>query len=216
MTTHYPDGPEPTSAELLTVLADVVSALGRAQVPYAVMGGLGNATMARPRSTDDIDLFVRPDDAHAALEALADAGFDIEEHDPSWLFKAHKHGVLVDIIFRSSGDIYLDDEMLQRSKPGRYKDITVPVIAPEDLLVIKAVAASEETMHHWYDALGIIARCDLDWPYLLGRARQAGPRRVLSLLLYAESNDLAVPADAVAALFSIVHSSSGRAAVSTP
>jgi hypothetical protein len=40
--------------------------------------------------------------------------------------------------------------------------------------------------------LAIIAGHELDWDYLLMRARR-GPRRVLSLLLYAQSTDLAVP-----------------------
>ena len=46
---------------------------------------------------------------------------------------------------------------------------------------------------------------DLDWEYLTARAVHHGPRRVLSLLLYAESNDLAVPNDTVKALFEAVH-----------
>ena len=86
------------------------------------------------------------------------------------------------------------------------------MISPEDLLVIKAVATAEHGSHHWYDALGIIARNPIDWDYLVERARQAGPRRVLSLLLYAESNDMAVPAEAVERLFTIVHPRSREAA----
>jgi len=37
------------------------------------------------------------------------------------------------------------------------------------------------------------------------RARSAGPRRLLSLLLYAESNDLAVPTRVIELLFGTVH-----------
>jgi hypothetical protein len=40
--------------------------------------------------------------------------------------------------------------------------------------------------------VAIIAKRELDWDYLLDRARR-GPRRMLSLLLYAQSVDLAVP-----------------------
>jgi predicted nucleotidyltransferase len=204
-TGHYPGGEPPGPQEFALALAEVVEVLGQAGVPYVLMGGVGNAAVARPRSTDDIDVFVRPDDAGPALQALADAGFDTEEHDPHWLYKAWRYGVLVDVIFRSTGDIYLDEEMLQRSSEGCYKGQRGPVIAAEDLLVVKAVAASEATPHHWFDALGIVARCDLDWGYVLCRAKQAGPRRVLSLLLYAESTDLAVPAEVVETLFAVVH-----------
>ena len=105
--------------------------------------------------------------------------------------------MLVDLVFRSSGDIYLDDEMLAHATELEVKGQTLRLVSPEDLAVIKAIATAEHSAHHWYDALAIIARHDLDWDYLLERARRHGPRRVLSLLLYAESNDLAVPADVV-------------------
>jgi hypothetical protein len=101
--------------------------------------------------------------------------------------------------------VYLDDEMLARAVTRECRGLDLRMVSPEDLLVIKAVATAEHGMHHWYDALGIIARNPIDWDYLVERARQAGPRRVLSLLLYAESNDMAVPAEAVEQLFLIVH-----------
>ena len=201
---HYGGGEGPSEDELLDTLADAVQTLDAAGIPYLLMGGIGSFALGRPRSTDDIDLFLRPEDAKEALKALGDAGFETEETFPDWLFKAFKRGALVDLIFRSSGDVFLDDEMRQRSRDVEFKDLKIPVVSPEDLLVIKAVATKENSSHHWYDALAIIARCDLDWEYLLTRARQAGPRRVLSLLLYAESTDLAVPADVVDALFAAV------------
>jgi predicted nucleotidyltransferase len=202
---HYPDGPTPSEDELLTTLADVVRSLDAAGIDHALMGGISAYTMARPRVTEDIDLFVRPGDVRRVLDALASCGFETTEHDPSWLAKAWKRGVLVDIIFRSSGDIYLDDEMMARRHVDTYKGVRVGMVSPEDLLVIKALAAAEPTPHHWYDALALIARCDLDWSYVLQRARQAGPRRVLSLLLYAESSDLVVPSTTISALYEAVH-----------
>ncbi len=201
---HYP-GDKPSAEAVSAVLADAVAALDADGVPYLVMGGLITAAVARPRTTDDIDLFVRPEHADRVLDVLAGAGFEVAHHDPMWLYKAWKDGVLVDVIFRSSGEIYLDDEMEARAVTTECRGSTVRALAAEDLLVIKAVVAAEHSPHHWYDALAIIARSPIDWPYLVERARQAGPRRVLSLLLYAESNDLAVPTEAVEQLFDIVH-----------
>jgi predicted nucleotidyltransferase len=201
---HYPGDP-PASDEVTHVLANALQALEAKEVQYVVMGGLAAAVFARPRTTEDIDLFVKPEDANPALEALAAAGFEVEETEPMWLFKAWKEGVLVDVIFRSSGDIYLDDEMLARAVEHELRGSRTRLISAEDFLVIKAVATTEQGSHHWYDALGIIARHPIDWDYLVERARKAGPRRVLSLLLYAESNDMAVPAEAVERLFTIVH-----------
>jgi predicted nucleotidyltransferase len=188
-----------------TVLGAAVTALDDAAVPHVLMGGLVVARYARPRATDDIDLFVRPEHARRALDVLAAAGFEVEEVDPMWLFKAFKDGVLVDVIFRSSGEIYLDDDMLAHGVRDEVRGTSTVLISPEDLLVVKAVATAEHGPHHWYDALAIIARTPLDWGYVLQRARQAGPRRVLSLLLYAESNDLAVPAEVIEELHATIH-----------
>src|SRR5205085_2071543 len=72
----------------------------------------------------------------------------------------------------------------------------LPLVSREDLLVMKALAFGEQTPSYWHEALGIIARGELDWDYVLYRARH-GMRRVLSLLVDAQSNDLHVPPRAV-------------------
>jgi predicted nucleotidyltransferase len=210
-TDHYPDGDVPDEDALVATLADVVEVLRADGVDHLVMGGIGAYTHARPRVTQDIDLFIRPGDVDRVLDALAAAGFEVAPHDPMWLAKAWKRGVLVDVIFRSTGGIYLDDEMLRRTWPAEYKGVTIPLVAAEDLLVIKALTAAEDNPQHWYDAMAIISRCELDWEYLVHRAHQTGTRRILSLLLFAESSDLLVPSTVVQALFEAVHPHEGMA-----
>src|SRR5918997_2169327 len=183
MGSHYPEDQQPSEEQVLEALRDLVEALDDGDISYVLMGGVGAVTVARPRITDDLDIFVVPEDARRVLDTLGAAGFDTEITDPTWLFKGFKYGVLVDVIFRSSGDVYLDPEMLERAEVREFKGVPVPVIAPEDLLVIKAVASREDSPHHWYDALAIVARGELDWKYLTSRALKCGPRRVLSLLL---------------------------------
>lgn len=202
---HYDEGEEPGSAAFFAALHDLGAVLRGTTVRALVMGGVGSASLARPRPTDDIDLLVHPEDADGLLDLLASHDFRVERTDPTWLYKAWRHGVLVDVIFRSTGDIYLDEEMLERAQARAFKGATLLTVSPEDLIVIKAVATNEASPHHWYDALGVIARCDLDWTYLVERARRFGPRRLLSLLLYAESTDLAVPAWAIDRIFDVVH-----------
>src|SRR5690606_13711796 len=70
------------------VLGEVGAALEGAGVVYALMGGIASNRLGRPRWTHDIDVFVQPGMADAALDALAQAGFDTERTDPVWLFKA--------------------------------------------------------------------------------------------------------------------------------
>lgn len=180
---------EPT---FLSVLRETVDVLEDAGVPHLLMGGLAVAALGRPRWTHDIDLFVRPDDAQRALVILAERGFETEETDPLWLFKATRDDVVVDIIFRSEGQIYLDDEMLERAIETTFKGERVRTIPPEDLILIKASAHREEGGYHWFDALALLTRPGLDWDYLIRRARRS-VRRILSLLIYAQSSDIAVP-----------------------
>lgn len=181
---------------LARVLAEAVGALDDADLPYVCVGGIASALLGRGRRTLDVDLLVHPADAKRALAVLGDEGFDTQETNEVWLHKALKEDVLVDVIFRSEGNITLDDPMLARSTERDFRGTRLRVVGPEDLAVMLALAASEETPHYWHNALGVIANCDLDWDYLLERARH-GARRVLSLLVYAESVDLLVSPIAV-------------------
>lgn len=195
---------ERDDGRFLAVLDDALAAIEAKDLPYVLMGGIAAACHGRPRWTHDIDLLVRPTDARAVIEALAVAGFDTEETFPDWLFKASRNGQVVDVIFRSSGDIYLDDEMLARAGRQEFAGRQLLVIPPEDLIVIKAVVHAEHMPRHWHDALAVLAGCEeMDWDYLVLRARK-GVRRVLSLLLYAQSCDLVVPWRVVRRLFAII------------
>jgi predicted nucleotidyltransferase len=184
----------------LDVIDQAAKALDRGGMSFVFIGGLASSAYGRPRWTHDGDVLVKPDDAQRALEVLRSAGFKTEETDPHWLYKAIKDKTLIDVLFRSKGDVYLDDEMLARAREVEFKGITLRLIPPEDLIVLKAIVHEENLPHHWYDALGVIAGQELDWDYLIERATQRGGKRVLSLLVYAQSNDIAVPSRVISAL----------------
>jgi predicted nucleotidyltransferase len=188
----------------LTVLDEALDALEAAEIPFVLIGGIGSAVFGRDRGTKDIDLFVRPEHARKVLEVLDGRGFETVEFAEHWLYKATKHGVLVDVIFRSTRDILLGEEMLQRSRMMPFRDRMVRVAPPEDLVVMKASAASEDTPRYWYDAAAIVAQTELDWDYLIARARQHGPRRLLSLLLFASSIDIVVPSEPIETLYEAI------------
>ena len=179
----------------VAVLTDAREALERRGVDALVIGGIASAAQGRERWTHDIDLLVRPEDADQALQALAEAGFDTQETYPDWLYKAYKHKTLVDLIFCASDEVFLDEDMLARARECTYGDLTLRVMGPEDLLVVKALGFKEHTPRHWFDALGLLAECEFDWTYLLRRAI-GRDHRVLSLLVFAQGEGLPVP-DAV-------------------
>ncbi|HEX2026103.1 MAG TPA: nucleotidyltransferase [Actinomycetota bacterium] len=179
------------------VLWETADVLRRSGIPHLFMGGVASAALGRPRWTHDIDVFVGPDDARRTLRVLASEGYETQETDPQWLYKALKDDVLVDVIFLSDGQVVLDEEMAARARPTEVEGIPLPVIGPEDLIVIKALVHKERSPRHWFDALALLRRDDLDWDYLLERSRRYNPLRVLSLLYYARSSDQVVPGDAI-------------------
>lgn len=183
-----------------SVLFATLDALEEANIPFALIGGVAASGLGRPRSTHDIDIFVRPEDADSTLDVLGKRGFRTEKFDIEWLFKAFKDDILVDIIFKSEGEMYFDEEVQAKRKLMDYHGRKVPVVSPEDLVVIKCAVHYEGGPHHWHDALAILANATIDWNYLLKRSRKAS-RRVLSLLLYAQSNDILIPNWAVSHLY---------------
>jgi len=196
---------EKDDAALFTeVLGRATEALEHGGVPFALFGSVASNLYGRPCSSGDIDLLVAPRDADRALETLAAAGFSTEQTDPTWIYKATWDGVLVDVIFKVKAGVYLDDEMLSRVQEREYRGQRVRLVAPEDAVVIEAVSDEDQSRDHWFAALAILAAVDLDWDYLERRARY-GARRVLSLLLYAESNDYVVPERTVRRLFDAIY-----------
>lgn len=189
-----------THERMERVLLRAVAALERAAIPYALMGGLASAAIGRSRHTHDVDIFVTREEADFALETLTQTGFRTERTDPEWLYKAYWDGTLVDVIFVSKHGIVFDEEMRAHRRPVEIRGRPVQALSPEDMLVIKAVTNAEHVPRHWHDALGILAIGDLDWPYLLRRARpHAG--RVASVLLYGLSEGLEPPAEPMRELF---------------
>jgi len=186
-------------------LARTVAVLGDAGLPFAVLGGVASAGYGRARWTKDIDVFCRPEDADAVLDALAADGFDVERTNPAWIYKAFRDGVQVDVIFKGKGGIFFDERMAERVQTVTLVGVELPAISPEDLIVLKALSHDEESPRHWHDALGVLASADLDWDYLLERAR-LGPNRVLALLHYSLSVDVPVPTSAINQLHALVSS----------
>jgi len=181
------------------ILDETVSALDQSGVSYVLMGGIAVTALGCHRFTHDIDVFVKREDAETALNALAAKGFRTEKTDLSWLFKGFKNNVMVDVIFKSAGTVQLEKEMLERSRVVEFHSCKIRVLGPEDLFVIKALVLNEHALNfdekclrHLSDLLCLIRTCELDWDYILRRARQ-GPRRMLGLLIYAQSLDLLVP-----------------------
>lgn len=63
---------------LFDELVEVVKALDRSSVDYALVGGLAVGVWGAPRATKDIDLLIRPEDLTRAKEAVRHVGYGLE------------------------------------------------------------------------------------------------------------------------------------------
>jgi hypothetical protein len=122
--------PEVDEETFMRVLADAIRVADGTGLAHAYMGANATTALGRPRWTHHIDLCVRPQDARAMLRAFAGAGYDTEETDQAWLYKATRDGVLVDVIFESTGGIVLDDEMLSRVRQASFGHLRLNVLGP--------------------------------------------------------------------------------------
>ena len=98
------------------VLGDAISALEGAAVPYVLFGSIAAGVYGKPEQSGDIDLLIERAGVRPALDALSGAGFDTEETDPTWLSKAFRDGVMVDLMTQLVGGLFLDDEMRSHAR----------------------------------------------------------------------------------------------------
>lgn len=171
------------------VLRATQAIVGAHAIPYAYIGSIAASTYGAcewPADGEDIDLFLRAADAPSLLDAFGQNGFETERTFPDWLYKAKRDGVVVDLIFAVKTQVTLDDEMMARVRTATVDGLTLPVLAPEDLILTEIAAHGPETNSLLFNALEIIRRNEIDWKYLERRSVRHRPR-VLSLLAYARS-----------------------------
>ena len=123
------------------------------------------------RRTKDIDLFVHPDEVHAALRLLEGAGYETEVTSPIWLGKARCGDDFVDVIFSSgNGVARVDDEWFAYAAEGEILGVRVKLCAPEEMIWSKSFVMERER-YDGADIAHIIRACGagMDWRRLLSR-----------------------------------------------
>ena len=136
------DAPE----EQVGLFRDVLEALERRGVPYAVSGAFAlRQHTGICRQTKDLDLFVTAQNCAAALECLREEGMKCETTDPVWLAKARRGEYFVDLITgMSNGLIVVEDSWIERARPAVVYGVTTRVLAPEELVASKIFVARRE------------------------------------------------------------------------
>lgn len=184
--------PAANREDLYRILVDSTQTLQLSGIPFVVGGGLAAEAYGLRETLNDIDTFLRPTDAPAALGALQRAGYHGWIEDPRWLYKAIKGGVTVDIIYESSGLVKVGDETFRRAHWLDIDGVSVPVMPAEDLFVMKAVAATPAAPKHWLDAVSLLSSQNMDWKYL-AKLSERHARKVLPAIVHAYDEGVQVP-----------------------
>lgn len=112
-------------------------------VPHQFGGAIALAWYRNPRATTDIDvnLTVPPEAAEPILGALAQLGVTATPDDRATIARDGQarldwSGSYLDVFFAT---FELHDEMAERARLVRFGPVEIPILAPEHLIVCKAV-----------------------------------------------------------------------------
>lgn len=129
-----------------------------AELPHAFGGAIAFAYYGEPRVTIDVDInvFVHPEQAQTVFAVLAPLG--VTAHETA-LSETERDGQIrlrwgrtpVDLFFAYDA---FHDHAATRVRPVPFADITIPILAPEDLLVCKTVF---DRRKDWIDIDQILA-----------------------------------------------------------
>jgi hypothetical protein len=131
--------------QLIETMKRADAALREAAVPALLGGGLAAWARGGPPTEHDVDFFVRPEHAEAALATLVDAGMRAERPPEGWLLKAWDGDVLVDLIFHPSGGP-IDDAHFARAERIEVMAQPMLVASLDDVLATKLLALSEQDL----------------------------------------------------------------------
>lgn len=179
--------------EATAVFREVIELLEAHPFDYAVAGGLAtDHWTSGAKHISDIDLMIRDLDAPLILKHLGAEGYRTIEMEHSWLHKAFRGGVTIDLMFELKNGTRFDDRFMEHRTKGEMFGTTVHVMSPEDQIASLAGTVDRQTIgQHWFSMIDILSNNDLDWDYLLVRAESV-PFQLLSVLYFALSRNVPV------------------------
>jgi hypothetical protein len=131
------------------------------RIPCALGGGLAFSYYScRQRNTKDVDLMVRPQDKDRIIELLGIHGFedyfDHESYDRSWIYRAFRDGVILDIIWTLPNHRFeVDDDWFLRARVTTIHEQEIKLITMEDLVRVKLFVLQRDRSD-WPDIMNLL------------------------------------------------------------
>lgn len=134
-------------------LAALLKWLDSQHVPAVVIGGVAAGILGRPRVTEDVDMLVDVDEERwgSFLASAEEAGFvprvpeaaRFARHSRMFLLRHVKTGTPVDL---QLADLGFQKKMIANGKRLDCEGLSMTVVGPEDLVVMKAIAGRDWDM----------------------------------------------------------------------
>ena len=164
-------------------LEEVARRLDRAGVVWAVFAGAAAAVYGATRPLTDVDILIPAVEGERVAALFPEAQVHRGEDGCVRMIQLLGFDLVAGLVMRDADAIYtvgLDAQMAARLTRHEIAGVTVPVIPPEDNILLKAIwgRGPEEGKHDWEDVEAMIAHLPvLDWEYLRWRASACGSRQ---------------------------------------
>lgn len=170
------------------VFAEACRILEEARIPHVMGGGVAIRAYGRTRPLKDADVFLQRENVFLAMDQLTKQGaFHTRDTDATWLYKAIKGEVLVDIIVRTTGNIQMTQQTYEHARMVEMYGHTFRMMGPEDLLFRK-IHSHREGRPDLFDALSMLETpiADFEWDYFMRLTLTNNVSKVLGFLLWAQ------------------------------
>ena len=132
--------------------SDLLNLFKAYDVQYMVIGGYAVVQYTEPRFTKDLDLWIstHPDNAEAVFNALKEFGAPLEGMTPKdfseegYFYQMGVPPVRVDILMGIPGVQF--DEAWERRVEVQFDDVSVTIIAKQDLIAAKRAAGRPQDL----------------------------------------------------------------------
>ncbi|UCC64344.1 MAG: nucleotidyltransferase family protein [Anaerolineae bacterium] len=177
--------------ELETTLSleEVAQRLDKAGIAWAVFAGAAASVYGATRPVTDVDVLIPAAEGTRAASLFPGARVERGQDGTVEWIQLPGFDILAGLARQDAEATYaldLDAEMAARLTHGKVLGVTVPVIPPEDNILLKAMwgRGSEVGKHDWEDVQAMMAHLPaLDWAYLRWRAGACGPGERLARVL---------------------------------
>lgn len=164
----------------LAGLGEVAEKLDSAGMQWAVFAGAAASVYGAGRVVTDVDILVRAAEGNRLLALFPDA--ELASFQPGLM---HLQMPGVDLL-AGLGEVDLDLRMAGRVTRHEIGGILVPVIPPEDNILLKAMwgRGFEQGKHDWEDVEAMMNSVpSLDWEYLRWRAGTLDKRELVQKVM---------------------------------